>query len=329
MKLRKYVQQTNALVLFPSMSAQWSGKRVLVTGGTGFIGSFLVEYLLDNGAEVRVPLRAQNYRSLSSRRSEVEWLEGDLRDSKYCEELIDGIDVIFHLASCRRNSEYHQKRPSDVMNENVRMTLALLEAIREKETQVPVVFFSTANVPPAIDPIAIAQTDSIDGYVLGKALCCTLWLAASRQRKFPLLILRPVGVYGPRDTFSIEGNVIPALMVRTRDAKDKLKVWGDGTQERAFLYVEDLIRAVFMLIENGVEGIQYITTDNIVTVRELAEGIRNLVKPGLPIEFDPTRPIGARSIPTLKVHKLLKDMPWTTLEDGLRKTYDSWNSVDR
>lgn len=309
------------------MAPSWKGRRVLVTGGTGFIGSFIVEELLARGATVRVPLRAQNFRALSERRAEIEWLEGDLRDPAYCAELVDGVDYVFHLAASRRNVDYHHKRPSDVVNDNVRMSLAILDALKEKEMSVPVMFFSTANIPPAIDAIALAQTEKIDGYVLGKALCCTLWLTAAHQRKFPLLILRPVGVYGPRDTFNEDGNVIPALMVKTRDAKTSLKVWGDGTQTRAFLYVEDLVRAVFTLIDNDVHGIQYVTSEDVVTVKELAESVRDLVRPDLPIEFQADKPVGARTIPTLEMHPLLKSMEWTPLKEGLEKTFRSWKGM--
>ncbi len=307
------------------MTKSWKGRTVLVTGGTGFIGSFFVEHLLDAGAKVRVPLRAENYRALSSRRAEIEWLEGDLRDSTYCAELIRGCDELFHLAASRRNSDYHRKRPSDVINDNLRMTLALLDGMRECEVSIPVTFFSTANVPPTVDAIAIAQSDTLDGYVLGKALCCTLWLAASRQRKFPLLILRPIGVYGPRDTFNEEANLIPALMVQTRDSDDTLKVWGDGTQERAFLYIEDLIHAVFTLIDHNAQGIQYITSNNVVTVAKLAEAIRDLIRPGMPIEFEPQKTVENRTIPMLPMDPILQSMQWTSLEEGLRKTYEAWN----
>lgn len=307
------------------MTKSWVGRTALVTGGTGFIGSFLVEYLLDRGAKVRVPLRAENYRALSARRAEIEWIEGDLRDPVYCTTLVRGVDDIFHLAASRRHTEYHQKRPSDVINDNLRMTLALLEAMKECESSASVTFFSTANVPPAIDPIAIAQTDSIDGYVLGKALCCTLWLAAARQRKFPLLILRPVGVYGPRDTFSEDGNLIPALMVQTRDSKEQLEVWGDGTQERAFLYIGDFIHAVMTLIDNNVTGVQYITTNQVVTVRQLAEQIRDLIRPGLPIVFEPAKNVENRTIPMLPMHPVLQSMDWTPLSEGLGLTYKAWN----
>ncbi len=308
------------------MAHDWKGKRVLVTGGTGFIGSFLVEALLERGAIVRVPIRTQNYRSLSGRRGEIEWLEGDLRDSAYCSELTDRVDEVFHLASCRRNVEYHQKKSSDVVNENVRMTLALLDGLQERGS-IPVTFFSTANVPPTFDTIALAQEEKLDGYVLGKALCETLWFAAAHQRRFPLLILRPVGVYGPRDTFNEESNVIPSLMLKTRDAEKQLDVWGTGEQERAFLYVEDLIHAALALIDAGAKHIQYVTSGEVVTVRRLAEGIRDLVRPDLPIVYDPSKPIGNRTIPILPMHPVLSSLPWTSLSEGLSRTYRWWNRI--
>jgi len=304
------------------MIESWSGKRVLVTGGTGFIGSFVVERLLAEGAEVRVPLRAQNFRALSNRRAEIEWIEGDLRDSEYCTRLVDGMDYVFHLASSRRNTEEPRKRSSQVLKENVRMSLERIGAIREHP--VPVTFFSSANVPPSMDTIAIAQAEKVDGYVLGKTICETLWFVAAHQRSFPLLIVRPVGVYGPRDTFKEDANLIPALMVQARDAKTSLKVRGDGSRERAFLYVEDLVDALFRLIDVGAQGVQYITSQEVVTVHELAERIRDLVNPGLAIESDISGHIAQRAIPMLPLHDVLSTMEWTSLQDGLSSTYVTW-----
>jgi nucleoside-diphosphate-sugar epimerase len=307
------------------MSIHWKKRRVLVSGGTGFIGSFLVESLLEAGANVRVPIRAKNYRALSSRRSEIEWLEGDLRDPRYCAKLVRGVDEVFHLAACRRNVEEHVRRCGDIAAENVRMTLALLEAIREEEISPHVTFFSTANVPPSIDVIGLAQKENTDGYVLGKALAETLWFAAARQRTFPLLIVRPVGAYGPRDTFSLEGNVIPSLFVKARQSTREMVVWGSGKQERAFLYVEDLIGAVLRLRQSGAKGIQYVTSNDIVTVRELSGMIRDIVQPELRIAFDRSKPEGQRAIPRLPMPSCLRAFKWTPLEHGLMRTFSSWN----
>jgi nucleoside-diphosphate-sugar epimerase len=307
------------------MMTSWKGKCVVVTGGTGFIGSFLVERLLDAGANVRVPVRASNYRSLSSRRDEIEWVEGDLRDPTYCETLLQGADHLFHAAAHRRNFVYHRKYCGDVMAENALMTVALLKGLKETGSM-PVTFLSTANVPLTSDVILLAQSENLDGYVLGKALCETLWFAASRQRKFPLLIVRPVGAYGPRDTFSEDGNVIPSLMVRARNSEDKLVVWGSGDQERAFLFIDDLIDATLTMIDAQAQGIQYIVPPNAITIRELAETIRDIVNPELTITFDKVKPEGARSFARLPLHDSLLDFPWTSFIDGLKRTYAWWTS---
>jgi UDP-glucuronate decarboxylase len=187
-----------------------------------------------------------------------------------------------------------------VANENVRMSLALIEALKDVGAPVPVTFLSTANVPPAIDTVELSQKDSVDGYVLGKALCETLWLTAAHQRKFPVLVVRAVGAYGPRDTFSEDGNLIPALMLQARDKKDAMTVWGDGSQERAFLYVEDLIEVMMKLVEAKASGIQYVTTDDVVTVKELAVLIRDTVRPGLPIQFNPEKGVARVQSPTCR-----------------------------
>lgn len=313
------------------MASPWKDRHVLVTGGTGFIGSFLVERLLAEGAKIRIPVRAQNFRALSNKRAKVEWVEGDLRDSEYCAKILKGVDHVFHLASCRRNVEFHEDKCSDVALENVRMTVALIDGLKalKKEKLPHVTFVSTANIPPNLDVIALAQSERSNGFVLGKALCEALWFLATRQMQFPLLTVRPVGTYGPRDTFTDDGNVIPSLFLKARDAKEALTVWGSGQQERAFLYIEDFVEALLRLHAAEATGIQYVTSGDVVSVKELATLIRDIVRPDLPIIFDTSRPEGLRVVPLLPAHAVLKDVPWTPIAEGLRKTFDAWQSASQ
>lgn len=302
----------------------FEGKKVLVTGGTGFIGSVFVENLLSMGAGVRVPVRTKTYRWLSKLRSKIDWMEGDLREPEYCEKLIEGVDHVFHLASHRRNVDFHYKHCADVLAGNIEMTMALALAMKGRP-DLHVIFFSSANVPPEIDVIRLAQQEKTDGYVLGKAVCETLWLTAARQYGFSLLVVRPVGTYGERDTFNEEGNVIPSLMVKAQ-TKDQLQVWGSGKQERLFLYVDDLVRAVFCMLNHDATGIQYVMPTQLTTISKLATMVRDLVRPGLPIVFDKSKTEGSRSLAVLPIHECLKDFPWTPLEEGLKKTYEGWKA---
>ena len=303
---------------------QWKDKRVVVTGGTGFIGSVLVEALLERGAIVRVPVRSEHYRALSKLRAKIEWVDGDLRDPVYCTQLITGMDHVFHLASHRRNVDFHHEHCSDVLVGNIEMTLALVHALKEYP-HASVTFCSSANVPPEIDIIRLAQQESTDGYVLGKAVSETLWITASNQHGFPLLIIRPVGVYGERDTFSLEGNVIPSLMIKA-ETESQLTVWGSGTQERVFLYAADFVSAMFRLLDHEVQGIQYVQPPDVTTVSHLADMIRDIVRPGLPIVFDTCKPDGKRTIPVLAPHACLQDFAWTPLYEGLLRTYTGWKN---
>jgi nucleoside-diphosphate-sugar epimerase len=306
----------------------WSNQRVVVTGGTGFMGSVLIEELLKRGAHVKAPIRSRNFRSLSTLRAKVEWLEGDLRDPDYCRELITGANYIIHLASQRRTTEFHREHSADVLLGNLEMSIALAEACKEYP-HAKVVFLSTANVPPELDVVKVSQQDALDGFVLGKALSEALWFTASKQYHFPLLVLRPVGAYGERDTFTVESNMIPSFMVRAEEAETELVLWGSGKEERVFLYIDDVIEAIFRLMESDATGIQYIMPPETMTVECVARAICDLVNPSLSVKFDASHPISGRSLAVLPNHSCLDDLPWTSLEEGLKKTYEGWKGVHR
>jgi nucleoside-diphosphate-sugar epimerase len=305
------------------MRASWQGRRVAVTGATGMTGAVLVQQLLALGAHVRIHLRGDDRRDLARLGGNLEIVRGDLRDPGVCARLLDGMEELIHLASCRRNVAFHHERSGFVARTNVALTVALLEALQSCPG-IPVTFFSTANIASPPDTLSLQGQGTVDGYVTGKYACELLWLAAAREHGFPLLILRPVGIYGPGDHFSVDGNVIPSLVVKAEQGGDGLVIWGSGEQERSFLYVDDVAAVLLRFLDRGVLGVQYVSSPERVTVRELATRVRDLVRPGLPLVFDTSRPEGARTLPPYPVHECLGDFPWTGLGTGLRRTVDWW-----
>ena len=303
---------------------EWKGKNVLVTGGTGFIGSFLVEELLKRGAHVRVPMRGESLKWLEAHADNVGFIKGDITNPEDCRKFVAGIDHVFHLASERRNIKYHQEHSDEVHAANVSMTNALINALRDT-LQVPVIFFSTAN----IQQVEGEKDSPKDGYTSGKEACEALWIAAAEEQGFPLLIVRPPSVYGPRDSFGKEANVIPALIMKAAESNDTLEVWGDGTQKRMFLYVEDIPKALMKLLDSEIEDLQYIHPGNTVTVKELAEHIRDCMHPGLPLSFDTSKPQGSSYAPLPAVSEVLSAFQWTSLADGIQKTVEWWNAEQK
>ncbi|MFA6039790.1 MAG: NAD(P)-dependent oxidoreductase [Candidatus Peribacteraceae bacterium] len=302
----------------------FSGAHIVITGGSGFIGSFLAEELLRRGATVRVPLHGGD-KGFLKETGGIEWMEGDLRDDAFCISLLEGAHRLFHFASRRKNVAVHRQRAGEIAADNIRMSLALAKAVSTHP--VPVTFMSSATVPEPLSLLSVSAASETDGYALGKAASEMVWIAASRQYGFLLAIPRPVGIYGPRDTFSQEGNIIPSLMVKAESATDALDVWGSGDAVRSFLFVEDVIRALFILAEADVTGIQFIVPPETVTVRALAERIRDLVRPGLPLRFDSAKPEGALSPVFPPPHPLLQGFAWTPLAAGLQRTLDWWKGA--
>ena len=298
---------------------------ILVTGGTGMIGYRLMRTLTKQGCHIRASYRRERSGSVPRFiHPLVTWIEGDLHDQKFCADLCTGIGTVFHCAALRRNIDEHRKNAERFMEENVSMSRTLIGAIAGERSMQQIVFISTANISPHASTADLLSGG--DGYVAGKASAEILWQELAVSRSLPLLILRPVGVYGPDDRFAEDSNVIPSLMIKAETHTDELRLWGDGTQKRSFLFVEDLIRAIFHLLEHHVNGTQYIAPPEVVSVRELAEMIRDIVNPDLPIACDASKPAGQNIFQEFPTHPLLKNFPWTPLSEGLRRTYEDWRA---
>jgi len=299
---------------------------ILVTGGTGMIGYRLMRTLAEQGNSIRASFRRERSGSVPRfMHPLVTWIEGDLQDKKFCSDLCKSVGTVFHCAALRRNIEEHRNHAERFMEENIGMSRALTEALADEHSVQQLVFLSTANISPHASYAEILSGG--DGYVAGKVAAEFLWQECASLRNLPLLILRPVGVYGPDDRFAEDSNVIPSLIIKAETHTDALRLWGDGTQRRSFLFVDDLVRAILLLLKHQVIGIQYVAPSEIVSVRELAAIIRDIVNPDLPIVCDDSKPMGQKAFPEFPHHPLLQTFPWTPLKEGLRRTYEEWKKM--
>ncbi len=282
--------------------------RILLTGGTGLLGSALAGHLRQLGADVSAPSHA----------------DGDLRDTDFCKKILSGVDHVFHLASFRRNVAYHLKHRDEVIENNLAMTDALSSALLDSKKSIPVTFFSTAilgTYARGQNARSLEMEKIEDGYAAGKLHCEYRWQEVCAQLKSPLLIVRPASAYGPGDNFGADANVIPSLIKKCSEGKYSFTVWGSGKQLRSFLYANDVGPALMELIDGNVTGMQYLCPPERVSIGKLAEMIRDLMKPEMKIVFDASKPEGP-SFPPMPLNPLLKNFHWTPLKTGLQKTVD-------
>jgi len=249
----------------------WNGKKVLVTGGAGFLGSFVIEKLREKGVE------DENIRSPRSN-------ELDLRKWENCVEAVRGMDIVIHLAARVGGIGFNRKYPAELFYDNAIMGIQLMEAARQEGVE-KFTAVGTVCAYPKFTPVPFKEDELWNGYPeetnapygLAKRMLLVQAQAYRKQYGFNAIYLLPVNLYGPRDNFDLESShVIPALIRKfveaVRNGKEEVEVWGTGNASREFLYVEDAARGIIM----GTERYEKPEPVNLGTGREIK--IKDLVK---------------------------------------------------
>lgn len=311
----------------------YKGKKVLVTGGAGFIGSHLVEMLVTRGAEVTVPIRSEDSsrRFLSEVESEISVVYADLLDSRRCEEITKGQDIVMNLAALVGGIEYNIKHPGSIFRDNIQIFMNVLEAARKANVERFLVT-SSACVYPRHCSIPTPETEGFvdrpeptnEGYGWAKRMEEFLADAYHKEFGMKIAIARPYNAYGPRDNFNPESShVIPALIKRVIDGENPLVVWGDGSQSRSFLYVTDFARGLMEVCEKYPESdVLNIGADEETTIKQIVEMIVELSGVNTEIKFDTTKPTGQprRHCDVTKVKEKIGYQAEMSLREGLRNT---------
>lgn len=304
------------------MAAFWSDKRVVVTGGAGFLGSFLVEHLRAKDCRAIVVPRSKDYDLV-----EMDAVRRLYADAKP--------DVVIHLAARVGGIGANQANPGRFFYDNLMMGTQLIEVGRQLGIK-KFVAIGTICAYPKYAPIPFKEDDLWAGfpeetnapYGLAKKMMLVQSQAYRQQYGFNSIVLFPVNLYGPRDNFDLEtSHVIPALIRKCAEAqqngKPEIVLWGDGTPTREFLYVEDAAEGILLAAEQYNDSRPLnLGTGEELSIKTLAGIIAAEVGFHGRILWDPTKPNGQprRCLDISRIKQTIGFQPTHSLRDGLKKT---------
>ena len=300
----------------------WMDKRVVVTGGAGFLGSFLVEKLRERGAkDIFIP-RSKDYNLV-----EMESVKRLFRDARP--------EMIVHLAAEVGGIGANRTNPGKFFYDNLMMGVQMIEVARQVGIE-KFVAIGTICAYPKFTPVPFTEEDLWNGYPeetnapygLAKKMLLVQAQAYRQQYGFNAIYLLPVNLYGPRDNFDpISSHVIPAIIKKCFDAmqkgEDEISIWGTGRATREFLYVEDCAEGIILASEgyNGPYPVN-LGAGFEISIKDLVEIIVKLIGYDGKIVWDASKPDGQprRMLNTSKAEEYFGFRAKTTLEEGLEKT---------
>lgn len=303
------------------------GKKVLVTGGAGFLGGHVIQALRSRGvpdADIFVP------------RSEV----CDLRFLRNCEEAVRGRDVVIHLAGITGGIEFHKKNPAKIFYDNLMMGIQLMEAGRKAGAQKFVTIGSATEYPEGA-PLPFKEQDLWMGfperihapYTIAKKMLSVQAEAYRRQYGSSAIHLLMTNMYGPGQALQND-MVIPSVIRRIwkalHEGQSVLEVWGTGRPTRDFLYAKDAAQGILLATE------QYDKSEPVniasgweISIRELTALIARLMNFQGEITFNTSKPDGQmrRVLDTSRAEREFGFRATTDFETGLRETIDWYRAL--
>jgi GDP-L-fucose synthase len=302
----------------------WKGKRVLVTGGAGFLGSFVTAQLRTSGVS-QPNLVVTDIK------------DADLRRLEDCQRVVRDIDVVIHLAARVGGIGLNREIPGTLFYENAIMGIQMMEAARLAGVK-KFVALGTICAYPKFTPVPFKESDLWNGYPeetnapygLAKKMLLVQAQAYRAQYGMNAIYLLPVNLYGPGDNFDPRSShVIPALIRKFVEAKEararEVEVWGTGEASREFLYVDDAAEGIVLAAEryDGPEPVN-LGAGFEIKIKELASIIQRLTGFEGKMVWDRSRPDGQprRMLDVSRAEKLFGFRARTPFDEGLRKTVE-------
>jgi len=305
-------------------------KTVLVTGSAGFLGSHLVDSLLFEGYNVvGIDNFFRGRRDNISKNPNLKFYEVDLtiEDSKL-KKIIQrhSPDVVFHYAAIN-GTKYFYDMPLKVFNDNINMTKNVLNSLRN--SSVKKVFYASSSevygdplvVPtPEDHAISLNAFADRDSYAASKAFGDFYVKLFSEEEGLDFVILRIFNTYGPRMDNSEYGQVVPEFLRKAMENKEFMII-GDGSETRSFCYVRNHVEMVIKILDSESNGIFNVGNDDEITILDLAKRVHKILGKEFKPKFSPPRDNDhSRRCPDIQKIKLISDINFLSLEEGLFKT---------
>ena len=307
----------------------YSDKNILVTGGTGMIGSHLVELLLEKNANVRIVAHEREIPpELEDKGLDV--VSGDLTEKKFVEESVKGMDYVFHLAAYTGGLGRTSTHPASTLTPNLIMDGNVLECAKNEGIK-RFLYASCTCVYPN-DEKTLEEEDAWKGnppevhasYSWSKRMGERQAIAYHKEYGMNIAIVRPSNSYGPRDSDDLEtAHALGSLIMKAINKMDPFVIWGDGNPIREYIYARDAAKGMLLAMENYCVGDPInLASGEFVSISELARKILKLTNTSPEIKFDKEKPSGQkrRVLSNKKAKEKIGFVAETSLDAGIEKT---------
>lgn len=321
----------------------WKDKKTVVAGGAGFIGSYLVEQLVEEGASVTVVdnMEKGTLDNLANVLGEIKIVQADLRDRNVCEEACEEAEIVMNLAARAYGLEYSNAHHGEMLIANALVGLNLLEAARLQGVERVLVVssscvYSDDALVPTPEDLAFTRSpeEANQGYGWAKRILELQATYYAQEYGMQIAIARPFNAYGPRDSWvGAKSHVIPALIKKLLQEGEEIVVWGSGNQQRSFIHGRDVASAMRLLTERYAVGEPVnIGDDQDISIKDLVLRLIRILGVDKRVVFDTSRPEGClrKSANMEKLRTIVgKGWPSVPLDEGLKEMADSYRQAGR